>query len=282
VHFAAAFVLVALIIILCYFCVKRKKISCKENSGQKWQGDLPRKLIQAKGALSKSLFKRLNEYGIEQVPEIVEFWPKISPEIKKELVDFWESQGYLNHYVNALGAKDEGRQAEAAYILVNLKEKRLIPLLVDALSQPEKYLPARVAEVLVAFGPGVVDYLCGILCDLPEGTKCLVIDILQEIADDRAVVPLMKELADESPRIRQKAVSALGEIGNPNALENLIPLMGDVDEKVRSMTARALGRLGCFEAIPVLKKALNDEAWLVRVNARDALDKLTVPEEKHA
>ncbi|MDD2496677.1 MAG: HEAT repeat domain-containing protein [Desulfitobacteriaceae bacterium] len=280
-YIGAAFALLA-VIILWYFGVFKRQKASSEGDNPEGGVDLSRKLIQAKGALSETMLNRLNDYGIQQVPEAIELWPRIAPEIKKELVDFWESQGFIKDYLSDLGTKDEGKRAEAARILISLKEKRIIPLLVDALSQPEKYLPARVAEVLAAFGTDTVDYLSGMLFDLPDKTKSLAIDILQEIADDRAVVPLIKELAAESPEIRQKAVSALGEIGNPKALENLINLMGDVEWKVRSMTARALGQLGCPEAIPVLQKALNDEAWWVRVNARDALDKLVVNEKKHA
>lgn len=268
--------------------------------------DLTSTLKSTYGPLPEKLVEVMRFTGIGHVPYVMEIWSQLSSEVKEQVVKFWENEGYAEQYLNTLedldeagkenvikflrimdsesailafmdsmGNKNEGTRMAATEVLRNLKDVRVIQPLINALNEPHKYLPARVAEVLISLGKDAVEPLINALFDLPEQVKGMVIEILEEIGDERATRALIKELTHESAEIRMKAASALGEIGNSEATESLLLLMKDSEWGVRAKAARSLGKIGSERAIPALREAINDEAWWVRTHAQEALENLT-------
>lgn len=237
--------------------------------------DWVKALIRAEGKLPEKTRDRLKEEGAKGVPPVMEVWESLTPDVRNEITDIWETQGLIDEYINALASNKEGERIAAAGVLIKLKDKRVLPRLVKALEQPDKYLPARVAEVLTALEEDTAEHLSAVLSEMPEKTKSLCIDILQEIRDERTSEALIRELANGSAEIRKKAAAALGEVGSTRAVDSLILLMKDTDGGVRSWAAKALGQIGIPSAIPVLKQAESDEDWCVRVNAKEALKRLS-------
>lgn len=89
----------------------------------------------------------------------------------------------------------------------------------------------------------------------------------------KPAVPLLIEaLDDESWRVRQMSVEALGRIGETEALELLIRRLDDEDERVRGVVPRALGAIGDDAAVEPLINAMNtDPDSGVRHQATQAL-----------
>jgi HEAT repeat protein len=99
------------------------------------------------------------------------------------------------------------------------------------------------------------------------------------IAGDTAksVVPTLTALlADDDPRMRRSAVSALGVLAAAESVPHLIGLLKDVDKLVRASTCEAIARAGeaARPAIGALCATLGDEDSHVRSWACQALQSL--------
>lgn len=184
--------------------------------------------------------------------------------------------------LDALSDKVDEVRLTAASALASIRDERVVPLLIEALRHPERWLPARVAEVLVAQGSTAFD---GILAALEKetevSTKSLLIEILGEIGDPQAIPHLLPLLVAPWWEVRSKAAQALGCIGATEAYPHLIKALGDDVWQVRAHVAKALGKLGLPEALPQLEEAKKDAEWQVSANAEEAirmLIKKTSPE----
>ena len=169
---------------------------------------------------------------------------------------------------SALGCGGISYQAEGPY-------NSRVPL-AEALSNPGKLVPARVAEVLVAFGDSAVKPLIDELKYAGKEGQPLICEVLGQIGDTRAV-PVLKEILRESPyeQGRAAAAQALGGIPEKGNVAALLEALGDPAWEVRGCAARALGELGGQEAAAGLAKAREDENRRVRVIAEAALKKLS-------
>ena len=90
-------------------------------------------------------------------------------------------------------------------------------------------------------------------------------------------MPLIGLLDDEVARVREAAMNALGEIADPRAVDPILPRLQDKDLKPRISAAIALGAIGNREAIPALIRSMGDPAPEVRLAAAAALEKLEEP-----
>jgi hypothetical protein len=80
---------------------------------------------------------------------------------------------------------------------------------------------------------------------------------LGEIADTRAVEPLIAALEDDEEYVRQHAAEALGKIGDSRAVEPLIAVLDDISSGMREAGARALVELYRSAALDArVKKAI--------------------------
>ncbi|HHT62611.1 MAG: HEAT repeat domain-containing protein [Bacillota bacterium] len=270
--FIAAFITLALVWgVWCVLGRRGASVKKKEDS----LGDIGDQLCRISGQISPELFTQIKEEGIDLIPKLVSHWPEISPEIREQLWDFWESQGYIDNYIKRLGSKNEEVCIEAAQVLMKLKNKKLILPLVDALMAPDQFVPARVGEVLLSYGSDASEVMIRRLPELPPEARCQVISILEEFGNPQAVSCLLNELTHPSSQVRIKAVDALGTLGNGKITESLIKMMDDADWKVRAAAAKALGKTQAPQGIPALEKALKDEAWWVRKNAEEAIKKIS-------
>jgi len=260
-------------LVLVFFLGKRKRTGRQVRQWKKCP-DLNcnfQNLRRIKGPLPASLLNTFRQSGIIHMKEIASFWDDLSPEIKSQIREFWESEGFLNQCIQELGAKSEPERVAAAEVLIKIKDPQTIAPLIKALGEPTKYLPARVAEVIIAFGGDAVEEMISCLADLPDEAKCMAISVLEEIGDQRALGTIMNQLTSDSFQVRKTAAAALGEMGSMEAEEMLISLLQDPNWQVKSSAAKALGKLGSLKAVPFLAKALTDDAWWVRANAQEAL-----------
>jgi len=100
---------------------------------------------------------------------------------------------------------------------------------------------------------------------------------LNNIKDERLVVPLIGMLDDALSSIRKEAVILLGNQGNLSAFEALVKSLGDKDLDVRIETIGSMGKLKCREAFPYLLEALKDGDHRLRKPAAIALGELGDP-----
>jgi len=188
----------------------------------------------------------------------------------------------------------------------DLREKKDILALIDALGHQNLRIQWRAAEALAMLSPECVDSLIGALDRRNKDIRLGCVEVLGEIKDPRAVDPLLEILKDPSNELRLQTALALGQIGDERVVEPLLELLRDPDKYVRYGASLALQQMGwtteCAEdlaylwlgrqdwqkieklgesAIPALTTALKDRDPAVRENAVKLLGLIGNPHALH-
>jgi HEAT repeat protein len=94
--------------------------------------------------------------------------------------------------------------------------------------------------------------------------RCLAIQTLGKLGDNRAIIPLMSLLNDKSEnyRIRLAAAESLGKLGDDHAVSPLVDIISDDREHsiyLKESAAKALGMLGDIRALEPLIDVLESK-----------------------
>src|SRR5688572_5917692 len=100
---------------------------------------------------------------------------------------------------------------------------------------------------------------------------CLSSSILASESGDKAWSVMNTGLSHEDPIKRRKALNALGTAGTPAAVAKIEAALNDKNDGVRQTAVATLGQSKSRRSIPLLKKALDDEAPEVSFMAAKAL-----------
>jgi HEAT repeat protein len=132
------------------------------------------------------------------------------------------------------GERDRLVQEAVAKALVEIRDPRAVPALIDALQHHQD-------EFVRVFAVWILGKLAG----------AQVIDVL--------VKALQEGRGVDGMGVRQTAAGALGEIGDPRAVEPLIAALMRADKwEVHWSIVEALGKIGGPQAIEALERVLND------------------------
>jgi HEAT repeat protein len=102
--------------------------------------------------------------------------------------------------------------------------------------------------------------------------RWLAYDTLEELADERAIVPLVGRFRGED---RSKISSVLSSFGS-KAESQMIPFLQDDSRDVRMSACSFLSKVGTSYSIPHLEPLQeSDSELLVRMQARNAVRKIT-------
>jgi len=104
--------------------------------------------------------------------------------------------------------------------------------------------------------------------------RIMLIKALGDLGDKRAVPLLLKSKDSHDPIERTQALVALEKLDYQNTASELEVMAFGPESNCRNIVVMGLGRAGNTKAVPLLLKALNDEAWFVRASAVDALVKI--------
>lgn len=261
-------------------------------------------ISELKRGVPEKFLAAIRKSDMDTVGLVVDNLDKYEPEIRGEVVQLLEQEGIVERYimwlrgkdieekkiaagklahisspqavmalVEAIADKNEEIRLVAAGALRRIKEPSGIAPLIRALKEPMKWLPARIAEVLVELGPLAVPALLAGLED-PDGEfKGYIIEILGEIGDPGSLSKLAGVLGDNNPALRARAVAAIGNIGGSAAVQALLAALQDNDKKVRIQAVLAMRRTGDLTVVPGLAGAAGDPDKSVRMNALEALSK---------
>jgi HEAT repeat protein len=109
-------------------------------------------------------------------------------------------------------AAPEVRQC-AALGLCSHPSEAAIPLLVRGLSDADGILADLSARALVAVGEPAVESLFEVLKDAPQSARIHAMHALSEIADPRAIRPMIESLSEDSAMIHYWAEAGLERMG---------------------------------------------------------------------
>ncbi|MFQ5767448.1 MAG: VWA domain-containing protein, partial [Acidobacteriota bacterium] len=131
--------------------------------------------------------------------------------------------------------------------------------LVKALKDPSPRVRAAAFDALLSYGQPAMPTL---LEKLPraDGVTCiLILRLLGEIGDDRALEPIAARLPSRGAEERAAAAAALGALGLSGGIPPLREALHDPDKRVRAQAIRALGYIGGREAVAILEQYVGRE-----------------------
>lgn len=240
-------------------------------------------------------------------PRVVALWPALDEETRQKLKEAVHAYGWEAYFLTDLEDPDVEKRIRAIEILgliggkksiwplmsalasrndricfaatAALKELRvpgLIETLIEALAAPERWPPARVAEIILAKGKESVMPLLEKLPAAAPAAKGYIIEILGELGDVRAVPYFIVGVEDEDPAIRAKSARALAQVNGPvmGVTDSLQQALRDEAWEVRAHAALAVGNLKIHEMAATLEELLSDPDWRVKETAEKALKQL--------
>jgi HEAT repeat protein len=145
----------------------------------------------------------------------------------------YENQKDIESLILELDYNKDGTSAKEALVRIG---EPAIPFLIEALEKYNRKIQQISAEILIEIGVPAVKQLIDELDDDNSeiSQRILVVRILGEIGDKRAVEPLIARLTDDNDEIRQLSASMLGELGNEQAIEPLLEALiaGRISEDI--------------------------------------------------
>jgi HEAT repeat protein len=177
----------------------------------------------------------------------------------------------LKDYINDLNSDDSKTRLNAAIILGEWGNDRAVTPLIKALSHPDVNLRREAAHALKEIGNRrAIEPLLLLLKKEPTAeVRAEVAYVLGFFAKyNFEITYLIEALTDEHPLVRQNAAFSLGKTKRRKASKYLLGLLDKEDSiKVREMAIWALGEIKDKRAIPKLLVALEDEELSIRKNA---------------
>ncbi len=143
---------------------------------------------------------------------------------------------------------------------------------------PAAVISAATHGYLLGEGERHVGQLLALLHSLDPSVRSEAATVLGVIGDERVLPSLRMATEDTDATVAAAAALARARLGDtsalPEACERLSVQLRYGDSEQRALAARALGALGLHDACGPLAEALKDLDPDVRLDARDALDRL--------
>jgi len=155
-----------------------------------------------------------------------------------------------------LKSGDPKIRLEAITALSQVKNKRVVNLLINSLKDPIWNNRAAAANSLIEIGDLSIDPLLSVVDSENEDIRYWSIKILSTLAG-RAVPTIIKLLDNPDRDLRLHVIKSLCLSTDNSITEPLLVALGDSDWSVRKHAAEGLKKVGAF-AVPRLQKAFQD------------------------
>jgi HEAT repeat protein len=244
---------------------------------------------------------RLEQRVIRQ--RLVELAPSVKGDSHRRLCHLFRSYGLVAVARSDLDARDALTRVRAVESLAAMQVDEAVPWLLERLPVADTLLvlaccralaalgaidtlpavmtalvgtgaePGEVSEILLAFGPDAVPFLCERLSRGEPGERRLCAATLGEIRSIAASPALRATLSDDDDEIAAAAAHALGRIADGFAADDLVGLLRAAGRPwfVRVAAAGALEPLDDPATAPALAVALGEDQWDVRTASCRAL-----------
>jgi hypothetical protein len=207
----------------------------------------------------------------------LEKYRRLNPNKKMWVLKFLAETGNNE----ALHLFDEELQAEplekGLYCISGLgriRNDEAVKILVKQLKTSEWFLRKKVVEALGQTGREIaVEPLLQMLDDKSVQVRAAAVESLSKLGNLKPQL-LINKLQNSQGEVKSNLIRAMGQLKNKMFLEPLIEALKD--RKALFFTIDALGDLGLAEAEPALKRLMKDKDWFNRLNALEALAKLSL------
>jgi len=173
-------------------------------------------------------------------------------------------------------------RAMAAQGLGYLGQESSAPILGRALHDDNEEVRwwAALALVTVPSEAALDDIAHAATRDESDRVREAAVRALGWIDDDGVALPLVRATADTSSAVRQAAATELARVDHPAALQALTTLFDDENEDVRWAAVLAVGDMRDPEAAPALAQAMRDPSPMVANAAERALQRMGIAERR--
>jgi len=182
----------------------------------------------------------------------------------------------VRHLVPVL--KDENEQARraAVEVLNEVGDARSVKYLLEAIKDDDWWVRSRAGDALGKIGgPKVIDAVLELVRDQDEDIRRAAIEILNQTKDERAINHLIEATRDADWWVSERAVDALAEIGSKRAVPRLYEMLRSGNARALPIVVRAIGKLGDAKSMELLAPLLSNPEKDVRIEAIQALSRLT-------
>lgn len=140
-----------------------------------------------------------------------------------------------------------------------------VPALLDLLDRAEGEQATLVERVLARAGERALGPVLERLDSAAPEARARLVGVLGRIRDPRAAEALRSALADDEPRVRRRAASALGRLPpDPETERALLGAFESADLPMQRALAEALGKIGGNQAESLLRRHLARDPELER------------------
>ena len=147
--------------------------------------------------------------------------------------------------IQATTDTDQKVRYKAIYALGQIGHVDAIDALITALGDEIQTVSWMAREVLEGFGDRAVEPLVAALKTSPSDVQELIVSLLGDTGDERALLPLIDVLsASEDWEVRFAAIQALGQFGDERALAALLSLTEDHNPRISAIASAMVKRLG--------------------------------------
>jgi HEAT repeat protein len=178
----------------------------------------------------------------------------------------------IEFYLKALNDPDKGIKYSAVSGLKTTPDPRAIDPMIALLNSNDHNLSGRAFEVLVKIGSPAVSALLRVLEQGDAKSRNEAAQILGQIADPRAINPLIAQLNKQEAGVSYSAAGALGHFQDRNAAHALAAALAFHDDYLRSSASSALYHMGQVAVDDLIANAAHPD-HRVRLYVASDLDK---------
>jgi serine/threonine-protein kinase len=182
----------------------------------------------------------------------------------------------IRHLVPILKDENENARRAAVEVLNEVGDARSVKFLLEAIKDDDWWVRSRAGDALGKIGgPKVIDAVLELVRDKDEDIRRAAIEILNQTKDERAINHLIEATRDRDWWVSERAVDALAEIGSKRAVPRLLEMLQAGNARALPIVVRAIGKLGDTRSVEVLTPLLQRPEKDIRVEAIQALARLT-------
>ncbi len=192
------------------------------------------------------------------------------------LLSYFKGDRALRAVQGQTEAKDIYVQLAALRSYASLDRTKDVRAAVEKLAAAQQTNTLFLADVLYRFGEGAVPSLINLAGSATQSeVRVAAIKALGYVHSTETAQALTPFLDDKDPDVRAQAIAVLGKMGTAEMGALIMRGLADETIGVRVQTAKALGTMSFLPALqPLLRSAVTDENWWVRLRAMEALTKL--------
>ena len=196
---------------------------------------------------------------------------------KKGIVEFEKKK--TDWFIRNLSSENNYLNGYSADVLGELKIQKAISQLLNQTGNMDEFVSYHAKKALLAIHEGVLAPAIDELDNENFMIRNGAVEVLGNLKDTSATIPVIKLLNDPEVVVRQSAITALQRIEDPRAAQPLINVLNDEEGEYLSVADYAKSALQSFgePAVPALIEGLKNNDINIKSRCSDVLGEIGSP-----